>query len=318
MAHRIPTPITVALLFLLIHCFAYGQEEKTFDFGNISFSLLPKAMEDGSITDIVMGIMYNDQFSGDFRYSYTTISKNEKFPDLSDSLNARNEKIHSLYILPFGYRHRSYDFSFWAGGGVYYEYNSLSEKGFYDDPDLLNYGFERVNSYTNDFSMHVAGPLLDLKCGYTSEFFSINILGGIVPVFFLGASEKFGIIPFLGTAKAEHSQTTWGSPYLYMGFDAIIYKYVSLGFHYNFSRIKYEFIDYSFDENLKISWEYPETTVTGHSFRIEASALIPLGEAMSFQLGYGYNFNNLIIDTRHINENQHYLIFGAKKMAVKK
>jgi hypothetical protein len=313
-------PLTIFLLFLL-PCFAYGQhEKKTFSFGNISFSLSPKVMEDGSITDISMGIIYNNKFSGDYRYSYTIISKNEEFPDYSDSLNVRNEKIHELFILPIGYRYKSDNALFWIGGGAYYEYNKLNEKGFFDYPELetLNPPRERVNSYTNDFSMHVIGPLLDIKFEYTSAFFDINLLGGIVPVFLLGAREKFGIIPLLGSDKIEHSQTTFGSPYFYLGLDAVICKYVNIGFYYNYSRMKYEAIDYNFDENNKVTWEYPETTTIGHSFNIEASALIPLGGDMRFQVGYGYTFGTLIIDSGEITENKQYLILAAKKIAANK
>jgi hypothetical protein len=151
----------------------------------------------------------------------------------------------------------------------------------------------------------------------TAVFFHVSLHGGIVPVFFLSAKEKFGIIPLLGYKKVEHSQTTWGSPYFYLGLDAVIYKYINIGFYYNYSRIKYESIDYNYDENYKVTWEYPETAVTGHSFNIEASVLIPLGGDMRFQIGYGYTFDTLIINSWEITDNKQYIILGAKKIAAK-
>jgi len=311
--------LTLVIVFLLFPCFAHGQAEGTsFDFGNINFSLSPKIMEDGSITDISLGFMYNERLGGDFRYSNTIISRNEEFSGLHDSLNARDERIYEWYILPIGYRHKSGNAAFWAGGGVYYEYNKLNEKGFFDDPDLEAAGFERVNSYTNDFSMNVFGPLVDVKVSYAPEFFSITAMGGIVPVFSLSAKEKFGIVPFLGSKKEEHSQNTWGSPYFYLSLDAVIYKYVNLCVNYHYSRIKYETIDYNVDHNNNVTWEYPETTVVGNSFEIEVSALIPLGNDLRFQIGYGYCVNALTIDSRKIDDNKHYLILGTKKFAAKK
>jgi len=307
---------TLILLALLVPALAYGQSEgSAFDFGNISFALTPKVMEDGSITDISLGLVYNEILGGDYRYRSTIVSKNEEFPDLSDSLNARNEKTYEAFILPVGYRRKSDSTLFWAGIGAYYEYNILNEKGFFDDPELETGGFERVNSYTNDFSMHVIGPLIDLKFDYVHEYFNISLYGGIVPVFFLAADEEFGIIPFLGEAKAKHSQTTWGSPYFYVGLDAVIYKYVNLGVHYTFSKLTYEMVDYNFNDSGKVVWDYPETTVIGHSLQLEASVLVPLGKEMRFQIGYGYNINTIVLDSGDIEDNKHYLILGAKKYA---
>lgn len=307
------------LLFLLIPCLVYGQyEDNAFDFGNISFSLLPKVMEDGSVTDISLGIIYNNKFSGNYRYRYTNISINEVLPDFTDSLNARTEKINELFLLPVGYRNKNTKTLFWAGGGLYYEYNKMDEKGFYDDPDLEYYGFARVNSYINDFAMHIVGPLFDLQFEYSSVFFNISIMGGIVPVFFFNAREVFGVTPLLGSKKAEYAQSSWGSPYLYLGFDTLIFKYLSIGFHYYYSSIKYQLISYNFDNTNSVTWTYPETTVNSHSFMIEASAVIPVGSEMCFQIGYGHDFKTLSVSSREIIENKHYLILGAKKYSIKK
>ncbi|MCL2185448.1 MAG: hypothetical protein FWB86_06315 [Treponema sp.] len=309
----------ILIIILIIPCLAYSQQEEiSFNFGNINFSLTPKVMEDGSITDILFDVIYNNKLSGEYRFRNTMISYNEEFPDYFDSLNAVNEKTYELFILPAGYRFKNRNITFWAGGGIYYEYNKLNEKGFFDYPELEDFDYARLNSFTNDFSMHVLGPLIDIKFYITINFIDICLQGGIVPFFFLNAQENFNINP-LFDSKIVHSQDTWGSPYFYLSLDTILFKYFNLNFHYNFSRINYDKIDYDYDlnNNYEIIYLFPETTVIGHSFNIEASALLPLGKDILFQIGYGFNFNTLIINNTEIKNNKQYLILGTRKSSRK-
>ncbi|MDR0472237.1 MAG: hypothetical protein LBH43_00960 [Treponema sp.] len=52
-------------------------------------------------------------------------------------------------------------------------------------------------------------------------------------------------------------------------------------------------------------------------FIVEASIFIPLGSDICFQIGYGYTFDTLIINSREIRDNKQYLILGVKKFTAK-
>ena len=176
--------------------------------------------------------------------------------------------------------------------------------------ETLNPPRERVNSYTNDFSMHLVGPLLEVGADYSSRFFSATFSAGLVPVFFLNASQKTGITPLLDPDYAEYSQNTWGAPHFYLSLDSVIFQYVNLALFYNFARLQYQSVD--FDENL--NWTNPQRTVITSSFRIEVSALVPVGGDMSVQIGYGHTFDSTHLDSvPAVSDNRPYLILAAKK-----
>jgi hypothetical protein len=78
-----------------------------------------------------------------------------------------------------------------VGGGLYYEYDHLAEKGFFNMPELEALGKERVNSYDNDFSMHLVGPLVDAGLSYRASWISAGFSAGVVPVYrFFGGIRK--------------------------------------------------------------------------------------------------------------------------------
>ena len=295
------------LLFLIFPCFIYGQDT-TFDFGNISFSLSTKPMSEGYIYDISLGYMYTDRFFGDVLFRNTTIIKNDEFKEdfIEDSLLALDERTYQLYLLPFGFWRRNASTRFMAGVGLYYEHINLNEKGFFDAPYMENY---RVNSFTNEFLVHLVGPLFDLKFNYLSQWFNIGFQTGIVPIFFLKAEQKRGIIP-LTENIAEFSQQTSGSPYFYLGADIVLFKYVNVGLMYDVACLRYQLLDLDNNGN----WIHPELEIVNQSFRVEASALIPISGDLMFQAGYGFIFNTITTPTGDIKDNKNYLILSTRKL----
>jgi len=289
-------------------------ENQIVDLGRFNFSLSPKILKDGSITDIGLGIMYTDTLGGELRFRNTNISKNEELLGVSDSLNAVTENSFELFILPIKYYvYKTASFRLWSGAGLYYNFNTLAEKGFFNMPALetMNPPRERVNSYTNNFSMHLLGPLADIGISYTADWFNVAFSGGIIPVFFLHSSQEISIVPLLDPNHAEFSQDTWGSPHFYVSLDSILFKYVNLVLLYDFAKLHYRTLD--FNDNLK--WITPERSIATQSFKIEASVLLPMGGNMRGQIGYGYTFDTTRIDAGvTISGNRQYLILTAKKI----
>jgi len=300
-------------LLITLFPFCVYAEDVSFDFGRFNFSLSPKILKDGSITDIGLGLMYTEKAGGQIRFRNTEISKNEELPDVADSLNAITENTLEFFILPIEYYFfKTASFRLWSAAGLYYNYNKLDEKGFFNMPELetMTPPRERVNSYTNDFSMHLLGPLADVGIAYMAKWFNISFSGGIVPIFFLHSSQKINMIPLLDPNHASFSQNTWGSPYFYLNLDSILFKYINLVLLYDFARLNYRNLD--FDENL--NWITPERMVVTQSFKIEASVLLPLGGNTYSQIGYGYTFDTTRLDSGvTVSGNRQYLILAVKK-----
>jgi len=303
--------ILIFAVFLLQLAYASGQ---SFSFGNFDFLLSTKVMEDGNISDFGLGYNYSEKFSSRLNFRHTNITKNEELVGVEDSLNAVKETFFEIFFLPIEYnffKHKSG--KAWVGAGLYYEYNKLGEKGFFNMPSLetLVPPKERVNSYSNDFSMHLLGPLIDIGINYKSNYFSIGFSGGIVPIFYLSSKQKTSIVPLIYPHAAENSQNTFGSPHLFLSLDGILFKYINLVLLYNFARLEYGVID--FDDNL--SWIITERSIINQSFKLEISALIPIGNEMHFQIGFGYTMDTMHINSSDvISNNRPYLIVTAKKL----
>ena len=300
------------LFLLFLFCFAYAQTA-AFDPDSTDFFLDTKIMEDGSIVNIGFGLGYNDIWGGEIRGQGTKTAKNEEMddPDIADSLIAINETVYELYLLPIQYRIKKPNLRFRAGAGLYYEYQKSNEKGFVDMPFLEDQGLERVNLILSDFTMHIAGPLLDAGVKYDSDLFSVSFSAGIVPVFFLNASEKYSMYPLIPQTE-ENSQTTGGSPYFYLNLDSVLFRYFNLKALYNFAHLKFKVID--FDNNGSVI--YPDRTVVTQSLMLEISLLIPLG-AVNFQIGYGNMSNFYTLDSGDpAKNNKHYLVLSGKKIGL--
>jgi hypothetical protein len=279
--------------------------------GNVGFSFAPKILKEGSITDFAMSLQYTERLSGAVHLRYTALSKNEELLGVADSLNAVNEHIFEVFFLPVRYGWSiTGNYSLSLGGGAYYEYDGLTEKGFFNMPSLENLGKERVNAYTNEFSMHVFGPLIEGSFEYTAGWFALALSGGMVPVFLLGSSQNVGIVPLLDPSYAAYTQTTAGSPYFYANLDCTLFTFFNMAVLYDFVHLAYKTID--FDEQL--AWYTPEQETRAQSLKLEASALLPLGGGLSFQIGYGYTFDWMQFDAASPSmSNRQYVILTVKK-----
>jgi hypothetical protein len=170
---------------------------------------------------------------------------------------------------------------------------------------------ERVNSYTNEFSMHIIGPLIDADIDYNAKWFDVSLSTGLVPVFFLHSTQKMGMIPLLDTNYAEYDQDIWGNPCFYPSLDSILFKSINLVLLYDFAKLNYKVIDFG----GSLNWINPEREMVTQSFKVEASALLPLGGNMSAPIGYGYTFVSTRVDSgTPVIGNRHYLILTVKKI----
>jgi hypothetical protein len=303
----------IIFIFLLFIPICVYSEEIRFDFGSLNLFLTTKLLKDGYITDFGFGIMYNDKFGGEFKLRNTFTSKNEELENVADSLNAIKEDKWEFFLFPIKYYFfKKPQLQMWTGIGINYQYSKLNEKGFFNMPVLeqLTPPRERVNSYTNDFSMHTIGPLADFNILYRSNLFNITLSGGIVPIFFLASSQNTRITPLLDPNHVDYKQNTWGSPYMYVGLDSILFKYLNVLLLYDFFRANFKEID--FDENL--NWITPEKNINTQSLKIETSILIPISKEMRFQIGYGFALNARSVNkSSFVTENKHYFILTARK-----
>ena len=121
--------------------------------GNISFSFDTDILEDGSQTDFSFGYRYTPLTEGEIRFRYIKLSYNDDWDGLEESLTANDETTFEIFLLPF--RRHFFDnstVSFSAAAGVYYEYNTLKQHGYFNMPALGSGG---LNIYNNNFSMHI-------------------------------------------------------------------------------------------------------------------------------------------------------------------
>jgi hypothetical protein len=303
---------TFLIAFLFAPLFVRAEETR-FEIGRLSFSLAPKILKDGSITDIGIGYKYGDNMSASLCLRYSAISKNEELENVKDSLNAVNEKIFDISLLPVQYYFFSVpEHELWLGGGLYYKLDILGEKGFFNMPALesLTPPRERVNSYNNDFTAHLAGPLLGFGYSLERTLYQAAFSGGITPLFFLHSAQRMSIVPLLDPQTAENSQNVFGSPYLYVSLDCVLFKYFNIAGRYELANMAYEVIDFDSD----LDWILSRRNVTTHTLNLEGSLLWPLSETVKFQIGYGYLYNRINLNSgAGVSENRHYIILTAKK-----
>jgi hypothetical protein len=281
------------------------------DFGPFSFFLTPKVLKDGSITELGLGYDYTERSSGELRLRFSNEAKNEQFDEtVPDSLNAVDKSGFALFLIP--YHHffaKSPRIRFQAGPGIYYNYDKLSEKGYFNMPSLAALGKEKVNSFSNDLSTHMLGPTIETALVCRTGRIEFSLHGGVIPVFYLHTSQDMSIVPLLEPDSASYEQDTWGSPGFFADINFIMFKYVSLALLYDFFRLNYKVVD--FNDNLK--WYNPDRAVISQSLKLEVSLLIPLQGSVYTQVGYGYTFDSIQLDSASpVQSNRHYLIFSTR------
>jgi hypothetical protein len=302
----------IAIFFTFLPTYAFTQNHDV-NFGDFYFSLSPKILKYGTINDLTFGYNYTKSLTSELRLRFSYVTKKEQFDKtLPDSLNIIEENNIETFFIPLKYYFikNSYIESV-AGAGIYYGYNKLTENGYFNMPSLEILGKEKVNSFSNNFSRHVVGPDIEIDFIYHANWLNVSVRGGIVPIFYLHAYQKMGIIPLLEPNYADYSQNTWGIPYFYTDVNIILFRYISFTLLYDFSRLNYQVID--FDNNL--NWNTVDRNVITQSFKLEASLLIPLGIDIYTQLGYGHTFDSTKIDSvSPIHSSKQYLIFSVRKM----
>jgi hypothetical protein len=192
---------------------------------------------------------------------------------------------------------------------VYYNYETLAEKGYFNMPVLETWGKEKVNSFSNSFSMHLLGPAVETGFLRRAGRIELSVHGGLVPVFYLNTRQDMKIVPLLEPGHRDFSQDTWGSPYFYADTGLVMFKYLFLALLYDFSRVNYQVVD--FDDTL--NWYNPGRTVITQSVKTEISLLIPLQGLVYTQIGFGYTFDFMQLDSASpVQSNRPYLIFSTK------
>ncbi|MDR0784577.1 MAG: hypothetical protein LBE74_01665, partial [Treponema sp.] len=90
---------------LWILAFPLAAQNQRFDWGNFSFSLSPKVLKDGSITDISLGYQYAaSNATGNLRLRFSNATKNEPLDEMvPDSLNAIEDSTFAVFLTPFEY-----------------------------------------------------------------------------------------------------------------------------------------------------------------------------------------------------------------------
>jgi hypothetical protein len=301
----------VAGIFIACTSAALSAQSRYFDIGRFSFFLTPRVLRDGSIIELGFGYEYTERTAGELRLRFSSGVKNEQFSKaLPDSLNVIDEKSFEVSLAPYEYYFvKTPRTKILAGLGVYYKYDALDEKGYFNMPALEALGKEKVNSFSNDFSTHMLGPGIEAGFVHRADRLDLSVRGGVVPFFYLKTRQKMGIVPLMEPNYADFSRDTWGSPYFYADIGFTLFKYVSLTLLYDFSRLKYDVID--FDDNL--NWYNPGRTAAAQSLKAEASLLIPLQGSVYTQIGGGYAFDSVRLDSAApVQRNRPYVIFSTK------
>jgi hypothetical protein len=161
--------------------------------------------------------------------------------------------------------------------------------------------------------MHLVGPLAEAGLRFQTEMADIKLNAGIVPVFYLRRDQSMKMKPYMGTEFFDYSQDTGGSPYFYGELGGTFFQLVSLSLLYEFARIDYNIISINADAG---NWITPKEELLSHSFKVEATVLLPLGGEFSLQVGYGHSFDTIELNSdTPVQDDKHYFIIGTKKIS---
>jgi hypothetical protein len=281
------------------------------------FSMSPKLLENGSMTDIALGYDYNDFWTSELRFRFTKESWYEPLDEeFESSLKAVDDSNYEFFLLPAEYFfRRDLAADLWAGAGAYYNYHPLKEEGYFNWPDLeLLLGKSPVNAYANDFSMHVIGPLISGGISYRWDKVRFSASAGVVPVYFYQANQKVGMDPLMEPESFEYSQRKMGSPYIFGDLSVLLFNILSLSAYYDFTSMNYDVIDFTLNDDLEFVWQTPEASVLSHTVKFEAALNIPLG-GFVIQIGYGRFLVSTQVnsDDPVLTDKQYFLINGQWK-----
>jgi hypothetical protein len=278
--------------------------------GNLNLSLDTDVLKDGSRIDFSAGYRYAPSAEGAIRLRYVQESYNDDMYDLDDSLVANDELTFEAFLLPLRYHFfNDATLSFNVAAGLYYDYNTLSQHGYFNHPDI------GLNSQRNEFSMHILGPLAETGLRFRIQGVDVKLEAGIAPVFYLRRDQSVQIKPYMGSDFFDYSQDTSGSPYVYGELNGIFLRFFSLSLLYEFARINYDVISIERDGDTN-AWATPEEELISRSFKLEATILLSLGGGLYLQAGYGHSFDAIELNSSTpVEENTPYLIIGTRKIA---
>jgi len=311
-----------SLALLFFPCVASAQEtsgEKSNSsfLENVSFEVMPKILGDGFILDIGLGIQYNDFWGGELRFSHTKQTKTIK-DDLDnlggmgiEAMTLDDVSRYEFFLLPALYRWKINDkFSITGGGGFYYDYGQSFNRGYWISGFDDSYWIGSVNV---NASTHLIGPLIDVRFLFISKFINSNLKFGIVPIYYgymeLGMRE----FPMVTPPFTKIPQSVFSSPYLYAGMDFVILKYLNVLLYYDYFRQEQRFISSTYDSTGRHKWIYPDIIVVSHHLMFEISALIPMRDNTSIQLGLGLIRDYWITDGNPLEADSNYFIFSVRK-----
>jgi hypothetical protein len=271
-------------------------------------------MEDGSLTDASVGYRYAEKFAAELRFRKSEIIKTEQVSNVPDSLNFVHDTTYEISLFPAEYYFiKDSDAEFRLGAGAYYGYNTLKEKGYINMPELFTYyGKQALNSYSNEFLIHILGPVLDLGFVYrNSDMMRISLSAGVVPIYYVGTRQKGSITPLLAK-DIDHSQQSSGSPKFYSTVNIIFLKYFSFSFLYDYSRLKYDVFGFIWN-GTDFEWNPSGQTEVSQSFKLEAALLLPVTDSLCVQIGYGRIFDVTKIDSgAAVRETRNYIALYGK------
>jgi hypothetical protein len=302
----------LGLILLSVSLFPQDTE---FEIDRFSFFMSVKPMENGSTIDTGFGYQYRDNLAGEIIARRFTEVRDEQFDSegIEDSLNVAEETGYAVFLIPVELLVIKNDtLKLKTGLGVYYGYNNETEKGYFNMPILEDLGKERVNSFYADSSTHVLGPIAKIGFSYRFDHFRITGNIDVVPVFYLNAHQSMSFVPLMSPHKKDHTQNTWGSPYIFADINFVFLKYFSASLLYDHAFFRYGVIDFDYD-GTGFNWINPDREVINQSIRTELSLLLPVYRSLNMRIGYGYEFERITIDSLSpITRNKHYLILSTE------
>ena len=290
-----------------------AEENKGFnlDLGRYYMAVTPKALEDGVQTDLLFGFFYTKavKIAGEIKFRSIKGSANDQVWGIEDSLLTRDRQVYEIFLLPLNYHFfRKSGFTLRAGAGIYYDYNELKEKGYFNSSTLYEpAGPDVYNAYDNAFAGHALGPLLDAGLSLNKKFFYGSLSFGIVPIFYLNRKQSWRLSPYMSPPLYAVSSESSCGPYFYLNLDmAFNLKYVSIFFSLidEYTRLNYTAAGFN---DTTGTWADVDEKTENKNLAFEISLLINLGAGGFMpQIGYGRAFDD-------VTGGKNYFLIGVKK-----
>lgn len=273
-------------------------------------SVTPKVLENGVQTDYSFGMFYKEagKIAWEIKFRQINGTENDEVWDITDSLLSRDRKVYEIFLLPINWRFfRKSGFTLRAGAGIYYDFNELNEKGYFNDSTLFEpAGPDTYNAYANKYSGHALGPLVDVGLSWKKNFFYTELSFGIVPTFYLLRNQTWNLSPYMSPSAYSVSSESFCGPYYYLTLNvAFNFKYASLFLSLlnEYSVLKYTAAGFT-DTG---GWADVDEENKNKTLAVEASILFNLGlGGFMPQIGYGRTLDE-------VKGGGNYLLLGVKK-----